>query len=121
MTTVPVPYKISRLENGGVIEIMWDQAGHAGSFDAHSLRCACRCAACVEEMSGRAILDPSSVPANVRALSVRLVGAYAAHFQWSDGHSTGIYPWERLYADCPCPACAARRAAAARPDDGAAQ
>ena len=111
MTTIPVPYKISRLDEGRIIEIQWDQAGHAGSFSGRDLRLACRCAACVEEMSGRPVLDPASVPEGVRALALKLVGAYAVHFQWSDGHATGIYPWERLFADCPCPACEARRTA----------
>ena len=32
--------------------------------------------------------------------------------EWSDGHGSGIYPWERLLAACPCPECAARRARA---------
>ncbi len=40
---------------------------------------------------------------------VLLVGAYALHIAWSDGHSSGIYPWERLLAICPCDACTARR------------
>ena len=78
-------------------------------FSALDLRLACQCAGCVEEMSGRPTLDPGRVPPDVRALSVRLVGAYAVHFAWSDGHSTGIYPWERLLAICPCPECAAAR------------
>jgi ATP-binding protein involved in chromosome partitioning len=109
MARVPVPYLIRRVDEGRRIEIQWDQAGHAGLFDARQLRLACQCAACVEEMSGRPMLDPASVPALVQARAVRLVGAYAAHFEWSDGHSTGIYPWERLLAACPCPACTANR------------
>jgi DUF971 family protein len=109
---VPVPVKISRLEDGRVIEIAWDAAGHSGRYAARAMRLACRCAGCVEEMSGEAILDPLSVPSDVRALGLRLVGAYAVHVRWSDGHDSGIYPWEKLLADCPCPDCAARRAAA---------
>ncbi len=112
MTThIPVPYKISRLDDGRRVEIAWDERGHVGTFPARDLRLACQCAACVEEMSGRAMLDPKNVPQDVRALSVKLVGAYAVHFDWSDGHATGIYPWERLLAICPCPACSGRRAA----------
>jgi DUF971 family protein len=40
-------------------------------------------------------------------VSVALVGAYGIKIQWSDGHSTGIYTFERLLESCPCPRCAA--------------
>mgnify|MGYP001279702187 FL=1 len=60
-------------------------------------------------MTRRPILDPGEVPPDVRALAIKLVGAYAMHVSWSDGHSSGIYPWERLLAVCPCADCAARR------------
>jgi len=114
-TRVPVPQKISRLDEGRVIEIRWN-ADHVGAYAARALRLACPCAACVEEMSGRPILDPGTVPAGVRALSLRLVGAYAVHVQWSDGHGTGIYPWERLLEWCPCPACIRQRTSAPTPE-----
>lgn len=108
MTTIPIPRQIRRVDGGRKIEIQW-AADHAGLFDARDLRLMCQCAGCVEEMTGRAMLDPSSVPAEVHAQAIRLVGAYAVHFAWSDGHSTGIYPWERLRAACPCPMCAGAR------------
>ena len=63
---------------------------------ARRLRLACPCAMCIEEMSGRPLLDPASVPADVRPLSIHLVGNYALRINWSDGHSTGIFPWQRL-------------------------
>jgi DUF971 family protein len=102
---VPVPYRIARLEEGRVIEIQWEPDGHTGRYDARQLRLSCQCATCVEEMSGRPMLDPAAVPADVRAVALRLVGGYAVHLTWSDGHATGIYPWERLLAICPCPRC----------------
>jgi DUF971 family protein len=106
---IPVPYLIRRVDDGRRIEIQWDERGHVALFGGRALRLACQCAGCVEEMTGRPVLDAASVPAEVRALAVKLVGAYAAHFQWSDGHSTGIYPWERLYAACPCAECTTAR------------
>lgn len=102
---VPVPLKISRLDHGHTIEIQWDDAGHVSRWSARDLRLACACAECVEEMTGRPMLDPARVPASVYADAIRLVGAYAVHFAWSDGHSSGIYPWEKLLALCPCDAC----------------
>ena len=61
-------------------------------------------------MSGRPILDPASIPGDIRPLSLALVGAYGLKIQWSDGHSTGIYTFERLLSSCPCSGCAAARA-----------
>lgn len=105
----PVPYVIERLEDGRAIRIQWEEQGHVATYSARDLRLACGCAACVEEMSGRAILDPDAVRGDIRALGVRLVGQYAVHFSWSDGHGSGIYPYERLLALCPCDACVAGR------------
>jgi DUF971 family protein len=61
----------------------------------------------VEEMSGRPLLDPAAIPDDIRPVSLGLVGAYGLRVQWSDGHGTGIYTFERLLSACPCDACAA--------------
>ena len=98
-----IPYAINRQDDGLLIE--WDQNGHAGFFPARALRLACPCAACVEEMSGRPLLDPARVPSDVRPVAVRLVGAYGLGIDWSDGHGTGIYTFEQLLRSCPCPEC----------------
>lgn len=111
MKQLPIPYAIRRLEDGAVVEIQWEERGHVGRYPARDLRLACRCATCREEMTDRPILDPGSVPAELRALNLKLVGGYAVQFSWSDGHDTGIYPWEYLLAICPCPDCAGRRGA----------
>ena len=111
MKQMPVPYLIRRLDDGAAIEIQWEAQGHVARYGARDLRLACRCASCQEEMTGLPILDPRTVPGDVRALDLKLVGGYAVHFSWSDGHATGIYPWEYLLAICPCPECAARRSA----------
>ncbi len=100
-----LPYRITRREDGLLLE--WDQAGHEALYPARALRLACPCAACVDEMSGRPILDPATVPADVRPLSVALVGSYGLRVAWSDGHGTGIYTFERLRAECPCARCRA--------------
>ncbi len=102
MTTI-LPYAINRRDDGLLIE--WDTVGHTALYPARGLRLACPCAACVDEMSGRALLNPASVPSDVRPVSVALVGAYGLRVRWSDGHDTGIYTFDRLRAACPCPAC----------------
>lgn len=107
---IPVPHAITRRDDGLLIE--WDQAGHTAHYPARPLRLACPCAGCVEEMSGRPLLDPAAVPADVRPLNVALVGAYGLRIAWSDGHGTGIYTFERLLAQCPCPRCRSARVTA---------
>jgi ATP-binding protein involved in chromosome partitioning len=97
------PYAINRRDDGLLIE--WDQGGHQGFFAARPLRLACPCAACIEEMTGRPVLDPATVPADVRPVSLALVGAYGLRISWSDGHGTGIYTFERLLQSCPCERC----------------
>ncbi len=89
----PLPYAITRRDDGLVIE--WT-AGEESFYPARDLRLACPCAACVEEMSGRPLLDPERVPPDVRPVALSLVGAYGLRVVWSDGHDTGIYTFERL-------------------------
>jgi DUF971 family protein len=38
----------------------------------------------------------SASPEALRVLDARLVGAFGMAFDWSDGHSTGIYTWDTL-------------------------
>ena len=85
--------------------------GHKTTYPARELRLRCRCAACVEETSGRPLLDASGVSANVRAQRIDLIGQYAIQIGWTDGHDSGIYNFRDLRANCPCPDCAAQRPA----------
>jgi DUF971 family protein len=99
----PVPHAIARESDG--VRIDWDTAGHAWRYPARMLRLACPCAACVEEMTGRRLLQPGAIPAAIRPESLALVGAYGLRIRWSDGHDTGIYTFELLRGLCGCPRC----------------
>lgn len=107
----PIPHAINRRDDGLLIE--WDRSGHHAFYPARELRLACGCALCADEMTGRPVLDAARIPADIRPLSVALVGTYGLRVQWSDGHGTGIYTFERLLASCPCEACRGRRRAPA--------
>jgi ATP-binding protein involved in chromosome partitioning len=89
-----MPYAITRRDDGLAIE--WEEGAPETFYPARTLRLACPCAACVEEMSGRPLLDPRTVAADIRPLSLSLVGTYGLKVAWSDGHSTGIYTFARL-------------------------
>jgi ATP-binding protein involved in chromosome partitioning len=79
------------------LSVLWED-GQRNDFDVRDLRLACRCAQCVEEMSGRPLLDPKSVRPDVIPRTITSVGNYAVQVSWSDGHSTGIYSFESLRA-----------------------
>ena len=107
---MPMPDEIIGLLRS-TITIKWGD-GHETKYRARDLRLACRCAVCVEETSGRPLLEPATVSENVRAKAINLVGQYAIGIEWSDGHTSGIYNFRDLRANCPCAACAAGRAPA---------
>jgi len=79
------------------LSMLWGDS-HRDDFDVRDLRLACRCALCVEEMSGRPLLDPASVRPDVAPRTITSVGNYAITINWSDGHSTGIYSFDYLRA-----------------------
>lgn len=84
--------------------IRWED-GHESIFGARFLRQRCPCASCVDEWTGSTTLDPASVPPDLKFEKSELVGNYAIAFQFSDGHSTGIFSFEKLRQLCPCQAC----------------
>ena len=91
--------RILLTEDGVIIE--WSD-GQRCHYSARDLRINCGCAECVEEWSKRRILDPASVPADIRAEDYLLVGRYAVQFLWSDAHYTGIYPFDVIRSILPC-------------------
>ncbi len=91
----PRPRTITRSDPSRV-EIEWED-GERTAFSAAELRSICPCAACVDELTGARRHDPGSVPDGLTHLEVRLVGNYALTIRFSDGHSTGIYPFGMLW------------------------
>jgi DUF971 family protein len=96
----------------GEIGIVWED-GHESFYAARDLRGLCPCAACVDEVTGRRILDPASIPEDLVPRLWNGVGHYGVQFVWSDGHSTGIYPHAMLRRVCGCDACRAQTGTAA--------
>ncbi len=80
---------------GDGVKIVWSD-GRTCLYPYRYLRLQCGCAGCVEEMSGRRILDVTTVPNDIIVVDYLEVGRYALQFLWVDGHSTGIYPFRTL-------------------------
>jgi DUF971 family protein len=97
---------VAPTEDARRLRIGWGD-GHVSEFEPRYLRLQCRCAGCVNEYTGKPILQPEHVPMDVYPLKIEYVGRYALGFVWSDGHRTGIYSFELLRNICPCDECVA--------------
>ncbi|HKK93519.1 MAG TPA: DUF971 domain-containing protein [Longimicrobiales bacterium] len=90
-----LPDEVAPTEDGTRLRIRWKD-GAVSTFGPRPLRLRCPCAGCVDEATGERILVPEMVPEDVYPTAIHWVGRYALQFVWSDGHSTGIYPFEYL-------------------------
>jgi ATP-binding protein involved in chromosome partitioning len=81
---------------GGLL-LTWAD-GHAQTLAPRDLRIACPCAQCRDEITGARLLDPATVPLDIRITRVWSVGNYALGLAFSDGHATGIYTFKSLRA-----------------------
>jgi MinD-like ATPase involved in chromosome partitioning or flagellar assembly len=66
-----------------------------GTMPPADLRRECKCAACVEEFSGRQILKPEDILDSVIPASMNPTGNYALSVDWSDGHKS-LYPYKQI-------------------------
>jgi ATP-binding protein involved in chromosome partitioning len=71
------PERVEPTDDAARLRIVWKD-GHVSEFEPRGLRLECRCAGCVEEMTGRTLLDPAGVQADVYPLEIAYVGRYAA-------------------------------------------
>ncbi len=79
--------------------------GHQSKHSGYYLRLNCACAQCVDEDSGRKLIDSKKVPLDIKATSVSPVGRYGLAVAFSDGHNTGIFAFNRLRNLCECEDC----------------
>ena len=88
--------------------ISYDESEHKIKIDDDfitpaNLRRGCRCASCVEEMTGRQILRASDVSENIRPMKMYPTGQYALSVDWSDGHRS-LYPYRQIKSMLESPA-----------------
>jgi ATP-binding protein involved in chromosome partitioning len=65
-----------RQRDARTLSVLWED-GHRDDFDVRDLRLACHCALCIEEMSGRKVLDPKTVRHDVSPRVISSIGNYA--------------------------------------------
>jgi len=112
----PASVKI-HISSGAGVDIVWAD-GHASHFEFAYLREECPCATCNDAREKKASLGAAAAPAILsspalpmfkpkpRAQAATQVGSYAIQFNFTDGHSTGIYSYDYLRIICPCTECA---------------
>jgi DUF971 family protein len=89
------PLEVGPTPDGTELRIRW-RDGAVSDYPPRYLRLMCPCAGCIDEFTGRPLVNPGAVPLDVHPLAIHFVGDYAIRFDWSDGHHTGIYPWDYL-------------------------
>ena len=88
------PKKIFRTKDGR-LGFEWND-GTRGTCSIRELRLVCPCALCVDEHTGEKLLDETTVPHDIVLVKVQSIGRYAAGLTFSDGHNSGIYPYDKL-------------------------
>tara|TARA_B100000315_G_scaffold258943_1_gene312871 strand:+ start:1423 stop:2742 length:1320 start_codon:yes stop_codon:yes gene_type:complete len=77
------------------VNLKWSD-GRKTAIDNRTLRLACECARCVDELSGEKTLKESEVNSDMAATEVTPLGNYAIGIKWNDGHLSSIYSYDKL-------------------------
>lgn len=65
-------------------------------MDNRRLRLSCRCALCVDEITGERLLKEEEINPDIAPKEITPLGNYAVGIAWNDGHSSGIYPYQSI-------------------------
>ncbi len=77
------------------VSVIWED-GKAKDITNLELRDNCKCALCVDEYSGKKTLKTEDIPKDIHGEKSVQLGNYAVSIQWSDGHTSSIYPYSSL-------------------------
>ena len=91
-----IPNEVKLLDNG--VKIFWADKIHC-IYPYKYLRLQCPCANCIEEMTGRKLLNVNSIPDDIFIVDYVTIGNYAYQFLWSNADlcsTTGIFTYELL-------------------------
>jgi DUF971 family protein len=101
-----IPPRKIRLDRHDALSIIW-RDGSEDVYPVAYLRQKCPCATCREFRADRnpfRVLTGDMAETGAHVAKMTPVGHYALNFEFSDGHSTGIFSWEYLLEIAPRPA-----------------
>lgn len=75
--------------------IEWSD-GRVCDYRLNDLQASCPCAACVDETTGKRLLNKANLNPDVRATRLTNVGRYALRVHFTSGCSNGIYSFDHL-------------------------
>lgn len=91
----PLLVREIKQKDNHTFSILWSD-GKDQDFRLSDVQKQCPCASCIDETTGKRLLNPTTVHDHVKALYVRSVGRYALQIQFTSGCSTGIYSFQML-------------------------
>lgn len=93
--STPPPSYLKAFRDQGAFEIGWPD-GRVDRLTFRTLRGECPCAVCIDEITGARLLNLDTIPTDIQPVKLSYSGNYAVKIDWSDGHNTGIFTWDRL-------------------------
>ncbi len=66
------------------------------SVSHFKVRVNCGCALCKDEMTGKPKINEKLIPKTIHPVEITPLGNYALSINWSDDHTSGIYPFELI-------------------------
>jgi DUF971 family protein len=90
------PQNIRVLRDQRILELSWDSTD-TSRLQFADVRRDCHCAVCVDEISGKRLLDPAAVPDDLGLEDISISGNYALRIRWSDQHDSGLFTWTHLH------------------------
>ncbi len=89
------PEKVELTDNNQ-LAITWPD-GKRVEYSPYDLRLNCRCAVCISEDTGEKLLDPASIPLDIKIEKFDIIGRYALGIAFSDRHDSGIFAFDKLH------------------------
>jgi DUF971 family protein len=93
---IDAPSNIRAHQPEQILELVWEDGLNA-RLAYRTLRTACPCASCRDEWTGKLLLDPNTIRADLKIEAMEPVGNYAVRLAWNDGHGSGLFTWEMLH------------------------
>lgn len=93
--SIPQPNEVKFLEGQELLQFTFTD-DYVAQFRTAFLRGFCPCAQCQGHAGGPPTWTGITTPAAIRVDNVTPVGNYGLSIVWGDGHSTGIYSYEKL-------------------------